>query len=102
MILKSYWFLKSVSQTIIFRFMLITIMLCFINFIYKFCIFFLFIIPFFNLLYKIEEILLYNFLELFPDKYDPIKTFISCSLFKIFVIHDIFSFRFLIAYVSFY
>ena len=43
---------------------------------------FLSIIPFFNLLYKVEEILLYSFLELLPDRYDPIKTFISCSLFK--------------------
>ena len=42
---------------------------------------------FFNLLYNIEEILLYSFLELLPDRYDPIKTFISCSLIKNFVIH---------------
>ena len=32
---------------------------------------------FFNLLYNIEEILLYSFLELLPDRYNPINTFIS-------------------------
>ena len=54
------------------------LLILFISFVYSR----LFIISFFNLLYDVEEILLYSFLELFPDKYEPIKTFISYSLFK--------------------
>ena len=42
------------------------------------------------------------FLELLPDRYEPIKTFISCSLFKNFLIRDIFSFHFAIVYANLY
>ena len=50
-------------------------------------------ILFFNLLYNIEEILLYNFLLLLPDRYEPIKTYLVLYL-RIFVVHDKFSFHF--------